>query len=167
MAKLLHWAIALLILGLIWLGWYMVGLGYYDPWAQDSLIAHRALGMIVLALALLKVLWLMVSPTPEPLPSQKPWEHKTSRLVHWLLFLSMFIIPVTGYVISTSEGAAVPMFHWFDLPALFGVSEFTRDLAIDIHYYVAYAILIAAVLHAGAAVKHQLVDRDGTLKRML
>ena len=166
-AKLVHWVIALLILGLIWLGWYMVGLSYYDPWSQDSLIAHRALGMIVLGLALFKVLWLIVSPTPDPLPSQKPWEHKASHLVHWILFLSMFVIPITGYLISTSEGAAVPIFNWFDIPALFVVEESTRDLAIDIHYYVAYAILVVAVIHASAAVKHQFVDRDGTLKRML
>lgn len=167
MAKLMHWTIALLILGLTWLGWYMVGLSYYDPWSQDSLIAHRALGMVVLALVLFKVLWLMVSPTPEPLPSHKPWEQKSSRLVHWTLAVSMFVIPITGYVISTSEGAAVPMFNWFDVPALFVADESTRDLAIAIHYYVAYAIFGVAMLHTAAALKHQFIDRDGTLKRML
>ena len=51
-AKLIHWTIALLILGLIWLGWYMVGLTYYDTWYNDSLTYHKALGMIVLALAI-------------------------------------------------------------------------------------------------------------------
>ena len=78
-AKLFHWTIALLILGLIWLGWYMVGLSYYDPWSRDALPAHRALGMIVLALALFKLLWLKVSLTPEPVPSHRSWEHKSSE----------------------------------------------------------------------------------------
>ena len=166
-AKLVHWVIALLILGLIWLGWYMVDLSYYDPWSQDALLAHKSLGMIVLGLALFKVVWMMISPTPEPLPTLKEWERKSSKLVHWVLFLSMFVIPVTGYVISTSEGAAVPIFDWFELPALFAASETTRDLAIEIHYYVAYVILAVVVVHAGAAFKHQFVMGDGTLKRML
>ena len=166
-AKLIHWVIALLILGLTWLGWYMVDLSYYDPWSQDALLAHKSLGMIVLGLALFKVVWLMISPTPEPLPTLKDWEHTSSKLVHWILILSMFVIPITGYLISTSEGAAVPIFNWFDVPALFVADEATRDLAIDVHYYVAYAILAVVVVHAGAAFKHQFVTRDGTLKRML
>ena len=166
-AKLIHWVIAVLILGLIWLGWYMVDLTYYDTWYNASLTAHRSLGMIVLGLALFKVAWLMFSPTPEPLPTLKDWEHQSSKLVHWIVFVSMFVIPITGYVISTSEGAAVPIFDWFDLPALFVASETTRDLAIDIHYYVAYAILAVVFVHAGAAFKHQFINDDGTLKRML
>lgn len=165
--KLIHWVIALLILGLTWLGWYMVDLSYFDPWSQDALLVHKSLGMIVLGLALFKVVWLLLSPTPEPLPTLKDWEHMSSKLAHWILILSMFVIPVTGYVISTSEGAAVPIFDWFELPALFVVDEATRDLAIDVHYYVAYAILAVVVVHTGAAFKHQFVTGDGTLKRML
>lgn len=166
-AKLIHWVIALLMLGLTWLGWYMMGLSYYDAWSQDSLMAHRALGLMVLALVIIKVLWLIVSPTPEPSPTLKPWEHASSRLVHWVLFLSMFLIPITGYIISTSEGAPVPIFNWFDIPALFAADESTRDLAIEIHYYVAYAILAVVLVHTGAALKHQFINHDGILKRML
>jgi cytochrome b561 len=166
-AKLIHWLMALLFLGLIWLGWYMVRLGYYDPWSQDSLIVHKSLGLVVLALALFKLLWLLISPTPEPLPTLNQWQHKSSKLVHWILFLCMFVIPITGYVISTSEGAAIPIFNWFDVPALFVADNSARDVAIDTHYYVAYAILAVVGVHAGAAFKHQFIDRDGTLKRML
>lgn len=166
-AKLTHWVIALLILGLIWLGWYMMGLTYYDPWYHDSLTAHRALGLIVLVLALFKMVWMRVSPTPQPLPTLADWQRRASKLVHWTLIASMFVVPVSGYLISTSEGAAVPMFDWFDVPAVLSVDESTRDAAIDIHYYVAYAVLIVAFFHAAAAIKHQFVDNDGTLKRML
>lgn len=166
-AKLLHWIIAVLLIGLIWLGWYMLSLSYYDKWYHDALITHRALGLLVLVLALYKAAWLVVSPTPRPPAAHKPWEYRVSKLVHWVLFMSMFVLPVTGYVISTSEGAAVPVFDWFDVPALFDADEPTRDLAIETHFYAAYAILAVALLHAAAAFKHQIVDGDGTLKRML
>ena len=167
MAKLLHWIIALMILGLIWLGWWMVGLTYYDVWYNDSLTIHKSLGMFVLGLALLKLVWLVVSPTPEPLPSLKTWEQAISRVVHWTLISSMFLIPITGYFISTSEGDGISIFGWFEIPALFAISESARDLAIDIHYYASYAILAVAIVHAGAAMKHQIIEKDGTLKRML
>jgi cytochrome b561 len=166
-AKCIHWAIALLIIGLIWLGWYMVDLSYYDSWYNGSLSLHKALGMIVLGLAVCKMVWLLVSPTPLALPSLKAWEHRVSRIVHWILMLSMFVIPVSGYFISTSKGTGISIFDWFEIPALFPVSESTRDLAIDLHYYAAYTILAIVVMHTGAAMKHQFIDKDGTLKRML
>ncbi len=166
-AKCIHWAIALLIIGLIWLGWYMVDLSYYDSWYNGSLSLHKALGMIVLGLAVCKMVWLLVSPTPLALPSLKAWEHWVSKIVHRVLMLSMFVIPVSGYFISTSKGAGISIFDWFEIPALFSVTETTRDLAIDLHYYTAYTILAILTMHAGAALKHQFIDKDGTMKRML
>lgn len=166
-AKALHWALAVLMLGLIWLGWVLVDLGYYDPWYYTAETAHETLGMLVLALAAFKLVWMLYSPTPAPQPELKPWERSASKLVHWVLFLSMFAIPLTGYLTSTSDGAAVPIFDWFEVPALVPVSDALRDWSIGAHFYTAYAVLVLAILHAGAALKHQFVDRHGTLKRML
>lgn len=166
-SKWLHWLIALLILGLIWLGWVMVDLGYYDPWYHDALVTHRALGMAVLVLVVLKLVWKLISPNPLAQAELKSWEVVSSKCVHWFLVAMMFLIPITGYLISSSEGAAIPFFSWFDIPALFEVSEELRDLAIVIHYYTAYGVFFLVLMHAGAAIKHQFIDRHGTLKRML
>ena len=67
LSKLLHWLIAILILGLIWLGWYMVDLTYYDKWYNDSLHYHKSLGILALALALVKIGWHQYTPAPGPL----------------------------------------------------------------------------------------------------
>ena len=64
MTKSLHWTVALLIIGLIVLGWYMVGLTYYDKWYNDSLSIHKSLGLLALMLSCLKVIWAAVSPSP-------------------------------------------------------------------------------------------------------
>ena len=167
MAILLHWTIALMILGLIWLGWWMVDLTYYDAWYNDSLTIHKSLGMFVLALAMFKLVWLVVSPTPEPLPSLKAWEKTISRIVHRALILSMVLVPITGYLISTSEGSGISIFGWFEIPAIVTASEGARDLAIDIHYYASYAILGIVIVHAAAAIKHRFIEKNDTLKRML
>jgi len=166
-SKALHWVIALLTLGLIWLGWVLVDLSYYSPWYNTANLAHVGLGMLVLALAAFKLVWMLYSPKPAPQPELSVREQRASKLVHGLLILSMFLLPVTGYFTSTSEGDGVPIFGWFTIPALVPVSDVLRDWSIDIHFYGAYGVLALAVLHAGAAMKHQWLDGHGTLRRML
>ena len=165
--KLLHWMVALLIVGLIWLGWYMVDLTYYDRWYNDSLSLHKAFGLLVLALGITKIAWIVYSHPPDFVASLKRWERLAARSTHHLFYLLMLLIPTTGYVISTSKGAGISMFGWFEVPPLFAVSESMRDLAIEVHFYAAYGAAAFVVLHAAAAIKHQVWDKDGTLRRML
>jgi len=165
--KLLHWSIALSILGLIGLGWYMVDLTYYDPWYHRTLELHRVLGLAVLGAAALFLVWKRISPSPA-LPLTVPrGQQVAAALVHHVLILMMLLLPVTGYLISTSAGQGVPVYGWFEVPALWKVGDATRDLVIAIHYYCAYGTGLLAAAHAAAAIKHQFIDRDGILARML
>ena len=162
-----HWAIALAIVGLVGLGAWMVGLTYYDPWYYDSLALHKAIGIVVLALALVKFGWKLVDRNPGFGPEVKPHERAGATAMHWLLNALMVLLPVTGYLISTSEGAGIDMFGLFDVPALVDVTAGTRDLAIDIHFYVAYGGIALVGMHIIAALKHHFIDRGSTLRRML
>ena len=162
-----HWAIALAIVGLVGLGAWMVGLTYYDPWYYDSLALHKAIGIVVLALALAKFGWKLVDRNPGFGPEVKLHERAGATAMHWLLNALMVLLPVTGYLISTSEGAGIDMFELFDVPALVDVTAATRDLAIDIHFYVAYGGIALVGMHIIAALKHHFVDRGSTLRRML
>ena len=166
-SKLLHWLNAILILGLIWLGWYMVDLTYYDKWYNASLHYHKSLGLLALALALVKIGWQQYTPVPEPVTGLKAWEKTGAKLMHYVLWGMMILLPVTGYLISTSAGKSVQLFNWFAIPAIVDVDEALRELAIDIHFYLAYATLLLAAGHAGAALKHHFINGDDTLKRML
>lgn len=166
-SKLLHWLIAGGIIGLIGLGWWMVGLSYYDKWYHQGLELHRAIGMLVLFLASVFVIWKMISPSPPLQTDLKAYEKRGARIVHLFLLLAMFCIPATGYVISTSAGSGFTFFSLFDIPALTTISENLRDQAITVHYYAAYGVGIIALMHAGAALKHQFIDKHGTLRRML
>ena len=165
--KLLHWSTALLIIGLIALGWYMVDLTYFDRWYNTSLSLHRAFGVVVFVLGVVTLLWRAVSRSPGPQASLEPWERKLTVTMHHLLFLMVFAIPISGYLISTSAGKSVDLFGWFEIPALFPVDNQVRDIAIAIHFYIAYATAVLVCMHAGAALKHQFFDRDGTLARMI
>ena len=162
-----HWTMALAMLGLVGLGAWMVGLTYYDPWFNRSLALHKAFGILVLVLAAAKFGWLIVNPGPSFGPEVKPYERVGATAMHWLLNAFIVLLPATGYLISTSEGAGIDIFGLFEVPALFDMSEGTRDLAIELHFYLAYGLIALVALHAGAALKHHLVDRGSTLRRML
>jgi len=167
MARLLHWSTALLMLGLVWLGWVMVDLTYYDPWYNRSLALHKALGLLVFVLGVLTLGWRHLSRSPHPRAPLAPWERVAARAMHHTLFTLVLLLPFTGYLVSTSAAKPVAVFDWFEVPALIPVDSQLRDLAIDCHYVLAYALLGLVALHAAAALKHQFIDRDGTLARML
>ncbi len=166
-SKLLHWLIAILMISLLALGVWMVDLSYYDPWYHDALSLHKSLGISLGMVVLLKLAWRLVSPNPIPQSSLSTFEVLASRWVHHLLLFAMMVLPATGYLISSSEGAAIEVFTLFEVPALWSVSDGLRDLSITLHYYLAYLTLGFVVLHATAAIKHQFIDHKGTLKRML
>ncbi len=166
-SKLLHWVIALGIIGLIVLGWWMVGLSYYDPWYHDSLELHKALGVVVLALACFKIGWQTFNRTPKANKNLTRFERVASKAMHWTLYGLMIVVPVTGYIITTASGQGVSMFGIFELPAFLPKSDEVRDISTAIHYYFAYAGIVLVAGHAGAALKHNFVNGDDTLRRML
>ena len=151
-----HWTIAIAFVGLVGLGAWMVGLTYYDPWYNDSLALHKAIGIVVLALALAKFGWKLVDRKPGFGPEVRAYERAGATATHWILSALLVVLPVTGYLISTSEGAGIDVFGLFEVPAFFDVTASTRDLAIDIHYYLAYGGIALVGIHAGAAFKHTL-----------
>ena len=166
-SRLLHWTVAALILFLIWLGWYMVDLTYFDKWYNGSLRLHKSLGMFVLGLGAAKIGWQLYSPVPAPAAGLRPWERRASLVMHRLLLALLVLIPATGYLISTSAGKGIDMFGWFEVPAFGRLPDSARDLAIKLHFYLAYGTGVLALGHAVAALKHELLNRDGTLMRMI
>lgn len=166
-SRLLHWSIALGIFGLVGLGWYMVGLTYFDPLYHTALSWHKAVGMAVLLLGALFLAWKLISPSPPHPASLGRLQQQAAGTVHVVLVLMILTIPLTGYLISTSDGKPIELAWGLAVPALFTVETWLRDLAIEVHFWCAYGTAILAMGHAGAALKHQFIDRDGILSRML
>ena len=162
-----HWSIAIVFVGLVGLGAWMVGLTYYDTWYNDSLALHKAIGIVVLALALAKFAWKLADRKPGFGPEVRAYERAGATATHWILGALLVVLPVTGYLISTSEGAGIDVFGLFEVPAFFDVTAGTRDLAIDLHYYLAYGGIALVGIHAGATFKHTFIDKGSTLIRML
>jgi len=167
--RALHWLQAALILGLVALGWWLVGLDYYDRWYNDALFWHRALGLTVpfIAIAQLAGRWRRRLRGAQLPAVGAAWEQRAATVTHWLFFALMFAVPLSGYLISTSAGAAIPLPGNLQLPAVAALPATARDLAIAAHYWLAYSVAALAALHAAAAFKHHIVDRDPVLRRMV
>lgn len=166
-SKFFHWTLTLLIIGLFILGLWMRELTYYDSWYQLAPHYHKSIGILVALAMVLRLLWRWVNPRPRAIVSHKTWEMWLSALMQWLLYVGIFMILITGYLIPTADGRGIEVFNWFTVPALGALIEQQEDVAGAIHYWLAIAVMMLAGLHALAALKHHFLDKDATLKRML
>lgn len=163
----LHWVVALAVFGLFGLGVWMVELGYYDPWYQRAPALHLSIGLLLFVLLLLRVLWRLSGPMPRALDTHSPLERIAAVSVHLLLYLLLFAVVATGYLIASAGGEPIPVFDLFRVPALPGLIDDQEDVAGYIHAWLAWGLVVLAALHALASLKHHFIDRDTSLVRML
>ncbi|TNF37221.1 MAG: cytochrome b [Gammaproteobacteria bacterium] len=162
-----HWVSALLVIGLFGLGLWMVDLSYYDEWYRTAPLIHKGTGFILLLLTLLRLLWKLYSPAPLALQQHKPIERRLAKATHHLIYVLLFLLMFSGYLISTADGRALEVFDWFSIPATIHGIERQEDIAGDVHEILAYSLIALVVLHAAGAIKHHVIDKDNTLRRML
>ncbi len=164
---LLHWLIALITFGLFGLGLWMTDLSYYDEWYQKAPRLHEGIGVFLFIFLLIRIVWRWISAPPKPISTLKQWEKTGSHIAHALLNVLLLVITISGYLIITAKGEPVHVFDLFSIPAsLSGLSN-QEDLAGEVHYFVAWGLIILAGLHAVAALKHHFIDEDKTLRRIL
>ncbi|MGG5287710.1 cytochrome b [Pseudomonas shirazensis] len=166
-SMVMHWGVALAVFGLFALGLWMVGLDYYDPWRKAGPDLHKSIGLVLLAVMLLRVLWRFISPPPAVLASHDRFTRVAAKVGHLALYAGLFAVMIAGYLISTADGAGISVFGLFEVPALLSNLPDQADTAGVIHFYLAWGLVIFAVLHGLAALKHHFIDRDATLIRML
>lgn len=166
-AIVIHWTVALSVIGLAILGLWMVDLSYYSPYYRTGPFWHKSIGILLFALLVFRLLWRWFNPRPAHLPNHKRWELSLASLVHGLLYVLLFVIVISGYLISTATGQGISVFGWFEVPALISGLPQQADRAGAVHYWAAMGVLGLAAMHALGALKHHFFDRDDTLRRML
>lgn len=163
----LHWLVALLVLEQFALGWWMTDLTLYDHWYHKAPAIHKGIGSLLFLLVLVRVGWRLYNGRPQELASHRPWERVVAGYTHIALYLLLFGVMVSGYLISTADGRGIEVFGLFTVPATLQGIEHQEDVAGVIHLGLAVTLVALALLHAGAALKHHFIDRDRTLRRML
>jgi cytochrome b561 len=165
-AVLLHWLVAVVVLGMFVLGLWMVELDYYDPWRKAAPDIHKAIGVLLFLTMLFRLVWRWSNPRPAPLENHTSRERKLASLAHILIYVLMFLTMIAGYFISTADGRSIDVFGLFQIPATISDLPEQEDVAGEIHEVLAFSMITLVVLHALAALKHHFIDRDNTLRRM-
>jgi cytochrome b561 len=161
----LHWIIGLAIIAMLAIGLYMVGLPRGLEFKASLINFHKSLGMTIFLLVLIRIVVRLVYGRP-PLPPMRPWQRAAASATQGLLYVAMVGMPLTGYLGSSFNkygtrfwGILLPKWGWDD--------KGMRQLFFGIHEVCAWILIALIALHIAGALKHQLIDRDGLLRRML
>lgn len=166
-SMLLHWLIAITVYGMFALGLWMVTLSYYDGWYHQAPEIHKSMGILLMLALVVRLVWRAISPVPAPLASYSRLTRIGAAVGHLALYLLLFGIVISGYLISTADGRSISVFGLFEVPATLADAGSQADLAGSIHLWLAWSVVILSVLHGLAALKHHFIDKDVTLTRML
>jgi len=164
-AIVLHWIMALLMIGLTALGLCMVRM----PISVQKLQFygwHKEFGILVLMLVIVRLTWRLrnMNPSLDAIPA---WEELAARSVHWAFYFFMFAMPITGWLITSAADLPVSFFGLFTLPNLVAANEANRVFYSEIHAWVGYAFIAVFCMHTAAALKHHFINSDAILRRML
>jgi cytochrome b561 len=165
-SQLMHWAIAVLILIMAYLGLTMGDLPN-GPGKIQTYALHKSIGITILALVALRVLWRLYAGAPHPVPGSPRWQQRIASFTHAAIYLLLFAIPISGWVLNSAAGFPLQWFHLFNLPHIVGENHDLHELAEEAHEIMFWILAFLVVAHAGAAFYHHLFQRDATLARML
>ena len=163
--RILHWAMALLLLSLILAGATMVK--SLEPWQLTLLFWHKSFGVFAALLVVVRLVIKWRSPTV-PLPNDIPaWQGIAARLSHVLLYVLMVAIPVSGLAMQYFGARPISVFELFTIPAAFIPDIRLYGLFREFHGYAVLVLIAVLLLHIGGALHHHFVRKDGVLKSML
>lgn len=165
-AVTLHWVIAFLIFVAFPLGVYMHEL----PLSPDKLRLysyHKWIGVTIFLLALVRISWRSTHRPPSMPAAMAPWEKFAAHAVHYLLYVLLLALPLSGWLMSSAKGVQTVWFGVLPLPDLVSKDKELGDSLKAVHQSLNFLLLGLVLAHVGAALKHHFIEHDDILARML
>lgn len=166
-AMLLHWLIAVLVI----VSWRIAegAEGAATREARGEIMAnHFAIGVVIFAVVAVRLIWRLMNPPPPTPAGHKGWERTLARIVHTAFYVLLLGMPIAGWIAMSSFGSQISVWGLFELPRLpVPVNEALGEQIFELHALAGTTLLILIVIHALGALKHTIIDKDGTLFRML
>ncbi len=168
---ILHWIVGLTIISLLAMGIYMEEYNAYQLYD-----IHKAIGVIIFFFILYRVWWRIQNGWPVPAGDYTNLEHITAKLTHYILLVSTILLPLSGILNSGFGGHGIDIFGLPLIPEnpdplnteeVIPFNALLAQIGAILHTIVGDIIIIALILHIAGALKHHIIDKDGTLKRML
>jgi len=171
----LHWVIALAIIGMIGLGWYMGDLPSSAPNKGSLYQLHKSIGIAILVLTIARILWRMLNKPPEEIPMEHT-QAMIAKAVHIAFYALMILMPLTGWVLVSASLKGIPTvifdtFNWPHIPFLASLTNETKEaihpFLENAHSKLAWVAIVLLALHIAGALKHQFMDKDDLMARMI
>jgi len=166
-AKLLHWLMAALIVAQFVVAYLMPHIGR-DTKPDTIINLHFSLGVVILAVVIVRLIWRWTHGEPAPLDGIPPWQTRSARAVHTVLYVLLLVIPILGWMNASWRGFDVNVFGLFTLPRLMPARAPGFNWTGDVHIILSWYVMLTFIgLHVEAALYHALIRRDRVLARML
>lgn len=165
-SQLLHWITVVLILAMAWIGLTMGDM----PRGPDKIATyalHKSIGLTILMLVVVRLAWRWHAGAPAPVAGTPRWQERIASATHVALYVLLFAMPISGWVMNSASGFPLQWFGLFNLPSIAPSNHDLHELTEEIHEWLFWAMAALATAHAAAAVYHHLFQRDATLARML
>ncbi|MEZ5825048.1 MAG: cytochrome b [Geminicoccaceae bacterium] len=163
----LHWGMALLIFFTAMVGFNMTDLPSGQPDTFAAYNFHKSLGITVLGLVAIRLLWRLVAGAPAPVASMTDFERSLATAAHHALYLLMFIVPLLGWLNTSTADMPVNWFGMAIVPQLMGPDSGLKEVFGTVHELAAKLLLFLVILHVLAALRHHFMKKDDSLRRML
>lgn len=169
----LHWILALLILGMLAVGTYMVSLEESDPLRYSLTQWHKSFGVTALLLIVFRIVWRLTFRAPALPDHLRHWEKRAAGLTHIALYLLIVAIPLSGWIMVSASPLNLPTLlfdkiHWPHLPPFERLPN-KEEIALlfgEVHAIAGYLLMLLLLAHIGAALRHRFILRDGVMERM-
>jgi cytochrome b561 len=165
-SQFLHWLIVLLIIAQVVLATIADEL----PLGMKKLAMlarHKSVGITILGLVMARLLWRWMHPTPVLPNTLKPYERALAHFTHVALYLLLFAMPLSGWMMSSARGFPVSWFGFFQLPDLVPKNKPLYEALVETHELLALTLGVVVALHVAGALKHHFMLKDDVLRRML
>ncbi len=165
-AKALHWFMALVIFGLLALGFVMSDMPL-SPEKLQYFSWHKWAGVSIFVLVWVRLAWRLLNPPPPYASSMPRHVQLLAHAGHLALYALMVVIPLSGWLMSSAKGVQTVWFGVLPIPDLLSRDKELGHLLEEVHSLLNWGLMALVVGHLGAALKHHFIDRDDTLTRML
>ncbi|HEY8051559.1 MAG: cytochrome b [Steroidobacterales bacterium] len=166
LSQLLHWTIVALLIVQVTLAFMADDLPI--GMRKLTLLArHKSFGITILGLVILRLVWRRLNDTPILPDTLKAYERFLARFVHGALYVLLFAMPLSGWMMSSARGFPVSWFGFIQLPDLVPKSKPLYEVLVTTHETLAWTLGVVVILHVAAALKHHFILKDDTLRRML
>ena len=162
----LHWIIAIGMIAMLAFGLYLEDLPR-SPEKGGLIGIHKSFGIIIFTLAVARIFWRIKNKFPKPLSTLTSWQAKLAKFTHWFLIIGTVMMPISGVIMSVGGGHPIAIFGLELIAGSEQKIEALSEVGHIVHGLGGKLIILFLILHVIGAVKHQIMDKDGTLSRMV